>query len=203
MNVRHLKNYWNFPIRNSTACSSPAETTTARSGASSGASPAAAPDATLATAPDAAQFAARWIELAPSRVAGAALAIVYGLVLGTAPWLQMPGAVVLFIALAIVAHALWYIRSVVRRARVSALGVEPRRGLVACRMQHLAKPVSAFRIEHVFCYYLQMHVLFADGEDRRLCIVGDRVKPRDFQYLCMCVSGYRDAGWIRAPARAA
>ena len=73
-------------------------------------------------------------------------------------------------------------------------------------MHHLNKPVSkpvgAFRIEYIFCYYLQIHVLFADGDERRLCIVGDGMKPRDFQYLCMCVSGYRNSGWIRARERA-
>lgn len=185
MNARRLKNYWNFRIRSSAAYSAPASTAaTRRSTASPGVSP----------------VAVRWIEVAPSRAAAAALAAVYCLAFGVAPLLQMPVMAAICIAVAVVAHAVWYRRRVARGARVSALGVEPGRGVVACRARRVTSRVAVFRVEHVFCYYLQIRIRFADGEDRRLCIVGDTVGPRDFQYLCMCASGYWNAGWVQACA---
>ncbi len=188
MNARRLKNYWNFRIRSSAACSALASTaTTQRSTASPGVSP----------------VAVRWIELAPSRVAAAALVAVYCLAFGVTPLLQMPVTAAICIGVALFAHATWYRRRVARRARVSALGVEPGRGVVACRVRRVASRVAVFRVEHVFCYYLQICIRFADGQDRRLCIVGDRVGPRDFQYLCMCACGYQNAGWVRTCGRGA
>lgn len=97
------------------------------------------------------------------------------------------------VAFAVLVHAALHCRRAARRPRIVALGVEPGRGVVACN----GAPVAAFRIEHVFCYYLQISVQFGDGRRCRLCIFGDRAGPKDFRHLCLCTAGYRRAGWIQ------
>lgn len=97
------------------------------------------------------------------------------------------------VAFAVLVHAALHCRRAARRPRIVALGVEPGCGVVACN----GAPVAAFRIEHVFCYYLQISVQFGDGRRCRLCIFGDRAGPKDFRHLCLCTAGYRRAGWIQ------
>jgi len=97
------------------------------------------------------------------------------------------------VALAVLVHAALHGRRAARRARTVTLGVEAGRGVVACN----GAPVAAFRVEHLFCYYLQISIQFGDGRRRKLCIFGDRAAPQDFRRLCLCTAGYRRAGWIQ------
>ena len=181
MNARRLKNYCNFRILNST-----------------GSSPAAAPATmTQSTGSSGASFKAARIELAPSRIAGVSLVVIHGLALCAVGLLQAEIAVKLAMGLAVFAHVVLRRRCAARRPRISTLDVEPGRGVIACN----ASPVAAFRVEHVFCYYLQMSIRLTDGCGCRLCIFGDRVQPEDFQHLCLCTAGYRRAGWIQANPR--
>jgi len=131
--------------------------------------------------------------LAPSRIAAVSLMAVHGLALGAIGLWQAEIAVKAAVALAVLVHAALHWRRAARRSRLTTLGVEPGRGVVACN----GAPVAAFRVEHIFCYYLQMSIQSGDGRRRRLCIFGDRARPKDFRHLCLCTAGYRRAGWIQ------
>lgn len=102
-------------------------------------------------------------------------------------------AVKAVVALAVLVHAALHCRRAARRPRTVTLGIEPGRGVVACN----GAPVAAFRVEHLFCYYLQISIQSGDGRSCRLCIFGDRAGPQDFRRLCLCTAGYRRAGWIQ------
>jgi len=206
MNARRLRNCCNCLTRNSTDCSpAAAPPAAARSGGLSGASrkagrtDRAAPDTDAASRRKATRTGqapprnATRIELAPSRVAAVSMTAVYVLALAAAGLWQAAIAAKAAVALAVLVHAALHCRRAARRPRTVVLGVEAGRGVVACN----GAPVAAFRVEHLFCYYLQMSIQFSDGRSCKLCIFGDRAGPQDFRRLCLCAADYRRAGWIQ------
>ncbi len=136
-----------------------------------------------------------WIELRPSRIARILELVFYLLIsvsitIWSLPLIWKSLACLFVLTFYLSDHLKNRISTVLRQrySPIEAVILSSDKGVVATRCGSQVCKVRYFNIEHILCYYIQLHLCYEDGNYKRLYIFPDSTDEKAFhKFRCIGV----------------
>jgi len=130
--------------------------------------------------------ASDWIELRRSRSAQILRVAFYALVvLSVASWAH---GLWQSLAYLLVLICYWIDFRGAQKAARERVALSASSGIVAIQQGEQIRAVLSFKVEHILCYYMQIHLTYDNGAHHRLYLFPDSMKDSAFHQLrCMCM----------------
>jgi len=130
--------------------------------------------------------ASDWIELQRSRRAQILRVAFYALVvLAVASWSH---GLWQSLAYLLVLICYWIDTRSMQKACSERVALSASSGITAVQQGQQTRSVLSFKVEHIMCYYVQIHLSYEDGAQHRLYLFPDSMKDSAFHQLrCLCM----------------